>query len=191
MFQGIDLTATAGMSSEKNDNGRDMLGLALNAVRVVEYSPAWAEAFKQERELLHNTVGSAGIAIEHVGSTSVPGLSAKPVLDIALGLPASADTDSVARKLTQIGYEDRGENGIPGRRFMRRGRPTLVHLHIVAYGGELWQNHLLFRDRLRTSNVLRDRYAALKTERAARFPDDRESYTRSKHEFIQSVLLAE
>ncbi len=137
------------------------------------------------------TLGGA-VAIEHVGSTSVPGLPAKPILDIALAL-ADALTAPTIDRLTAIGYIDCGDKGGDGGHLLvKESSPGVrtVHLHVVAHGDDNWRAYMIFRDALRRCPPLRDAYAALKRHLAAQLPDDRPRYTASKHGFIQSVMRA-
>ena len=168
------------------------LGLESGAVRVVEYDPTWPALFSAECARLTRAFADAGLAValEHTGSTAVPGLAAKPILDILGGYPEGADVAAYVRAIEAAGYAHRGEQGIPGRAFFRRGDPRAYHLHLAVVGGPFWRDHLAFRDRLRASDALRDAYAALKRELAARHPRDREAYTDGKAAFVQSVLAS-
>ena len=166
------------------------LGLERGVVRVADYDPGWAELFAAESARLTRALADAGLAValEHMGSTAVPGLPAKPVLDILGGYPAGADVAAYVRALEAAGWVHRGEQGIPGREFFRRGEPRAYHLHLAVVGGSFWRDHLAFRDRLRASDALRDAYAALKRELAATHPRDREAYTDGKGAFVRAVL---
>lgn len=90
--------------------------------------------------------------------------------------------------LTRADYVHRAEREIPGREFFRRGNPRAYHVHLAAVGSAFWRDHLTFRDRVRTDDALRDRYAALKRELAARYPEDREAYIAAKTSFVNEVL---
>ena len=165
------------------------LGLEPGTVRVVPYDPAWPEAFAAERARLLELVGpDLPIALEHIGSTAVPGLPAKPVIDILAGFPAGVPVAPFVAALRDAGYDHRGPNGIPGREYFRRGEPRRFHLHLVARLGPLWRDHLAFRDALRARPALRDEYAALKLALAERFPHDRASYTSGKDDFVARVV---
>lgn len=166
------------------------LGLERGIVRLVPYDPSWPGLFDAESERLQQLFVAAGLAItlEHMGSTAIPGLAAKPILDILGGYPAGAKLADYIAVLTSADYVHRGEQGIPGREFFRRGNPRSHHLHLTAIDGPFWRDHLAFRDRLRADNVLRDAYAALKHDLAARFPQDREAYIDAKGPFVREVL---
>jgi GrpB-like predicted nucleotidyltransferase (UPF0157 family) len=166
------------------------LGLESGTVRVAPYDSNWPSLFAAEAERLRERFAAAELplTIEHTGSTAVPGLAAKPILDILAGYQRGASVPGYVEVLTQAGYVHRGEQGIPGREFFRRGNPRAYHLHLTEMDSSFWRNHLTFRDRLRADNALRDAYAALKHDLAARFPRDREAYIAGKESFVTKVL---
>ncbi|MFN2637762.1 MAG: GrpB family protein [Gemmatimonadaceae bacterium] len=168
------------------------LGLESGIVRLVPYDPAWPALFAAEKDRLQKLFAVAGLAVilEHTGSTAIPGLAAKPVLDILGGYPEGTPVAQYIDVLTSAGYVHRGEQGIPGREFFRRGNPRSYHLHLTAIDGPFWRDHLTFRNRLRADESLRDAYAALKLDLAARFPRDREAYNESKGPFVNEILRA-
>ena len=157
-------------------------------VVVLPYDPRWPEIFRPERDRLAGIFGERAAGIEHVGSTAVPGLAAKGIVDILLGLrPLAlppADLDAMAR----LGYVYRGELGIPGRHFFQKGSPPTHHVHAVEHGSVEWLKHVHFRDHLRTYPEDMQSYAKLKRELAARYPDDRDAYTEGKSPFVAAVL---
>ena len=163
-----------------------MLGLAHGHVAIADYHPDWPAAFATEAARIHAVL--PGIAVEHIGSTSVPGLPAKPVLDLMLGY--AGDLAPVIATLVSLGYQHYGEHGIPGREFFTgdaAGQRT-HHIHLVRQGSEFWLRHLAFRDALRRDDKLRDGYGALKRELALRHSDDVSGYTDAKSDFIAGVL---
>ena len=169
------------------------LGLESKTVRIVEYDARWPALFRIESARLANAVAAAGLPaliFEHVGSTAVPGLAAKPILDLAAGRPSEIAAGVYVPVLEAAGWVYRGESGLPGREFFRRGEPRSHHLHLVEYGGWHWQRYIGFRDALRADAALRDAYAAVKRELAARYPRDRESYIEGKTTFIETVVHA-
>jgi GrpB-like predicted nucleotidyltransferase (UPF0157 family) len=167
------------------------LGLARNIVRIVDHQPAWAIL---AAEAISELKGVSGvIAAEHVGSTSVPGLSAKPILDIAAGISGDSAVPGLTEHLVSLGYIYRGDGGEEGGHlFVRELAPDVrsIHLHSILHGGRQWRNYLLFRDTLRADASLRDDYAGLKTRLAAEFREDRAAYTKAKNDFIESILKA-
>jgi GrpB-like predicted nucleotidyltransferase (UPF0157 family) len=167
------------------------LGLASKKVVVVPYDSRWPSLFREERDRLAEALSPLGARIEHIGSTAVPGLAAKPVLDILVGRRELSPVADYVAALAPLGYVHRGEQGVPGRDFFRRGDPRAYNLHLVVRGVSLWRSYLLFRDALRANAQLAAEYAQLKTELAARHPDDREAYITGKAPFIAKVLEAE
>jgi GrpB-like predicted nucleotidyltransferase (UPF0157 family) len=157
---------------------------------LVPYDPAWPGLFAAEAERLQKLFAAAGLVVtmEHMGSTAIPGLAAKPVLDILGGYAKDTPVMEYIDVLTAAGYVHRGEQGIPGREFFRRGNPRSYHLHLAAIDSLFWRDHLAFRNRLRADKALRDAYAALKHDLAARFPRDREAYIEAKGSFVNDVL---
>ena len=161
-------------------------------VVLAEYSPAWPGLFAEEERLLRHVLASETVAIEHVGSTSVPGLVAKPVIDILLGVPALAEIEKRLDPLRRAGfrYVPEFERTLPARRYFVKPdrRSATVHLHAVEQGGAFWRDQLDFRDTLRGDRRLFAEYEALKRRLATQFPDDREAYTEAKASFIRAAL---
>jgi GrpB-like predicted nucleotidyltransferase (UPF0157 family) len=146
--------------------------------------------FAAEAERLQTFFATAGLVVrlEHMGSTAIPGLTAKPILDILAGYPEGEPVPDYIAALTSADYVHRGEQGIPGREFFRRGNPRAYHVHLAAIDSSFWRDHLTFRNRLRADKSLRDAYAALKHDLAARFPRDREAYIEAKAPFVKEIL---
>ena len=163
----------------------------MDEVLIADYDPQWPYLYAQEAEAIRRAVGKALVAVEHVGSTSVPGLAAKPVIDILAGVTSFAAGEHSVPALEAFGYECRGENGIPGRLFFRKGlvqyRRT-HHLHLVQTNHEQWVGMLSFRDFLRTHPDEARCYEALKRNLAAQFRDNRKAYTEGKEEFVKAIL---
>jgi GrpB-like predicted nucleotidyltransferase (UPF0157 family) len=155
-------------------------------VEIVEHDPTWADRFEAERERLAPVFDGHAVAIEHIGSTSVPGLSAKPIVDILVGLRELELTDEQLAAMHDLGYEYMGEYGLPGRFFFRKGEPRTHNVHVVQHGGEHWERQIVFRDALRTDAEERQRYDELKRRLAAE-GHPREVYTDLKTPFIRAV----
>jgi GrpB-like predicted nucleotidyltransferase (UPF0157 family) len=167
------------------------LGLPFNAVVLEPYTPLWAELYAQERTRILSAVGDSVLGIEHVGSTSIPGIRAKPIIDIAVAVQSMRDAEELAPRMALIGYDYAGDGGVPGERIYGRGPRMRTHLvHAVIAAGPEWRNYLQFRDTLRRDPKLARDYSALKRELAEKFADDRRGYTRAKGEFIDRVLQA-
>jgi GrpB-like predicted nucleotidyltransferase (UPF0157 family) len=165
------------------------LGLARGVVALLPYHEEWPTLFRAEADRIAQVQPLGQLRLEHMGSTAVPGLCAKPIIDILAGYPAGAQPQAYIDGLVSAGYSHRGEQGIPGRHFFRRGELRTHHVHLAEVNGVFWREHLAFRDALRAEPRLRDAYAALKQELAARHPTDREAYIDGKGPFVREVLL--
>jgi GrpB-like predicted nucleotidyltransferase (UPF0157 family)/ADP-ribose pyrophosphatase YjhB (NUDIX family) len=163
--------------------------LPVPRVRVVPYQEDWPRMFESEREALATLLGPAVERIHHIGSTSVPGLGAKPIIDILVESADLVRIDAATPLLEERGYDARGEYGIPGRRyFSRRGGPESdVHLHAFECGSEHVERQLRFRDYLRSHPAEAARYDALKAKLAQAHPHDRRSYQLGKAAFIRKI----
>jgi GrpB-like predicted nucleotidyltransferase (UPF0157 family) len=161
-------------------------------VLIVDYDPRWPILYEGEKDLILGAVGLLVVAIEHIGSTAVPGLGAKPIIDIMVAVRRLADAEQCIGPLEGIGYEYVPEYNdiIPERRYFHKGpaEGRTHHLHMVELTSDFWERHLLFRDFLRTHPEEAHRYYELKKELAARFRVDREAYTDAKTSFIESVV---
>lgn len=154
---------------------------------VCDYQPAWQQAYRAEAQKIRAILGENLVCIHHIGSTAVPGLAAKPVIDILPVVRSLAQADAAAPAFVAIGYEYLGEFGIAGRRYLRKGGDARTHqVHIFAQGdtGNI-ARHLAFRDYLRTHAAVREQYAQLKRALALRFPYDIEGYCAGKEAFVQ------
>lgn len=168
-----------------------MLGLQRGTIRVVAADPAWASAYAEEHARLQAAVGHLVIDIQHVGSTSVPGLDAKPIIDIAMAVATPGDIPRCRPSLLALGYLDRGDGGKDGGYlFVKESELGLRthHLHVVTHDDPQWANYLHFRDRLRADAALRAEYRALKHRLATELANDRQGYTEAKAPFILRVL---
>ncbi len=157
-------------------------------VEIVDYDPRWAAMFSEEAPRIREALDGLDVVVEHVGSTSVPGLAAKPTIDIMVVVPDPARGREAIEPLTKLGYEYRGELGIPGRfYFAKGGRPHTYHLHLYHCGHPEVERLLLFRDYLRDHPASAHEYEQLKRELAEKFRNDREAYTEAKNDFIRST----
>ena len=157
-------------------------------------TPRGPARFEQERAALLAALGGRFVAIEHIGSTAVPGLDAKPVIDLLGGVRSMAEADALLAPLCALGWDTSPEFNatLPDRRFLLRwpGGVRTHHLHLVVHGGEAWHARIRFRDRLRVDPALAAEYARLKHALAASHRENREAYTNAKTEFITQVLAA-
>ena len=135
-------------------------------ITVLDYDPEWPLKYNKERDHIIEILKDNCISIYHIGSTSVPGLAAKPIIDIMVVVRSLERTDRAAEKFSDLGYEYLGEFGIAGRRYLRKGGDERTHqLHI--FQADDWKNiqrHLAFRDYMRIHKKERDAYATLKKD---------------------------
>jgi GrpB-like predicted nucleotidyltransferase (UPF0157 family) len=163
-------------------------GLPHGTVQLADWTPRWAELFAMEAERLRAALGDLALAIEHYGSTSVPGLVAKPLLDILVGGPEAADPAPYVRALVPLGYDYAAHAGVPEHLVFGRGKARTHLVHVVRYGGAAWRRAITFRDVLRADAGLRDAYAAVKRDLARRHEAERSRYTEGKGAFVEQVL---
>jgi GrpB-like predicted nucleotidyltransferase (UPF0157 family) len=167
------------------------IGLGRHTVRVVAHRHEWHALFKSERRALLKRVGHLAVDVQHVGSTAVTGLYAKPIIDIALAVPTAEDVPRLQRLLEGLGCIYRGDAGSDGGHlFVKESAPDVRthHLHVVSVNDRQWREWLLFRDELRANEALRASYAVLKKDLQERFTDDRKGYTEAKNAFVESVV---
>jgi GrpB-like predicted nucleotidyltransferase (UPF0157 family) len=166
----------------------------VDEIKIVDYDPAWPGMFEEEAARLRLALAPDLIlGLEHFGSTAIPGLAAKPIIDMLLAVRSLAEArDSFRDPLERLGYLYWAENPKRDRLFFVKGLPPHAphrthHLHVTQLDGELWRR-LAFRDHLRTHREDAQRYEALKRDLAARYRDDREAYTEAKSAFIDEIL---
>ena len=167
------------------------LGLKADLNLLVPYDPLWPAAFEDERARIVGALGPFVRGIEHYGSTAVPGLCAKPILDIMVGVLPLSEWARCRPALEALGYDYAEGAGVPGHYIFGRGRDRTerTHLvHVVEYEGESWRGSLAFRDALRRDGSLRDSYARKKERAAAAAPGDRAAYNLQKGPFIAECM---
>ena len=166
------------------------LGLESGTVRIVPYDSAWPRLYAEEVARLLPFLAREGatLAFEHTGSTSIPGMAAKPVLDILALRTTDAEREPAIRALEAAGYVYRGEQGIPDRDFFRRGDPRQYHIHLAHTESDFSRSHRAFRDYLRAHSGAAAEYAALKRELAAKYPFNREAYIEGKTAFVERIV---
>lgn len=165
------------------------LGLKSGTVKLVEYNANWPKLYELEAESLRNTLGIDAVRVQHVGSTSIPGMLSKPILDIAVLVNSLDTAEEWKESLAKLGYWYKGiEPDLPDRRFFAKGprEKRTVYLHIVNQ--REFDSLLKFRDRMRSSPSLIEEYTTLKRSLADKHKDNRDIYTRSKNDFIRSVI---
>jgi GrpB-like predicted nucleotidyltransferase (UPF0157 family) len=162
-------------------------------IELTDYDASWPQKFVTEREALLPVLGRylAG-PIEHIGSTAVPGLRAKPIIDIMAGVQSLDASRGAIEALVVLGYLYWPYKAEVEHWFCKPSPDHRTHhLHLVPFGSALWRNQLAFRDRLRNDPAVRAEYAALKDTLAARFRNDREAYTEAKGELVRRVVALE
>jgi GrpB-like predicted nucleotidyltransferase (UPF0157 family) len=166
------------------------LGLRRGEVLVAAYDPAWPQLFVQEKQRLLSALAPYVTKIEHVGSTSVPGLAAKPLIDMIAAVRLLDDYKKLIAPLRSLDYEFMPKRVFEDRVFLPKGPRSnrTHHLSIVVYGGKQWQETLLFRDSLISHETIRKDYEKLKRDLAKKFPQDRAAYTKAKDDFIKATL---
>lgn len=167
-----------------------MIGLARGSVKIEPYNCSWKEEYSKEEKILQSIIGDYVIDIQHVGSTSIEGLDSKPIIDIAVGVKSIVEVDKFTSLLVNEGYDLRGNAGYEGRIMFAKGSEELRthYIHIEEINGELWNNHIYFRDYLRLNPKYIEEYSNLKKELASKFVEDRGSYTAAKNQFISQIL---
>ncbi len=175
------------------DHSADRVRAEQNGVVLVDYDPLWPDQYEEAARLIREACGPALIAIEHIGSTSIPGLASKPYLDIMPGVATFEDGAKLVPGMRSLGYEYRGEFGIPGRHYFTKWVEADDHVwkhnvHSYAVGHIEWIRHLNFRDALRANDTLRDEYEALKRRLALEHPEEVQAYADAKSEFVERVI---
>lgn len=161
----------------------------MRKIEVVDYSSDWARKYQEERGLIKSILGDDVIAIYHIGSTSIEGLKAKPIIDILLVVEDLDSLDGYDIDFRRLGYEPMGEYGIEERRFyMKGGDERSHHIHAFSYDNlnEIMR-HLIFRDYLRENEDVRKDYEELKESLAVKYPYDNEGYCDGKDEFVKRL----
>ncbi len=158
-------------------------------ITVLDYDARWPQDYERERARLADILKDNGLAMYHIGSTAVPGLAAKPIIDIMAVVRSLEQVDAVAEQFSAIGYEYLGEFGIAGRRYLRKGGDERTH-QVHIFQAEDWQNisrHLAFRDYMRSHEKERAAYAQIKKNLARQFPYDIDGYCDGKEQFVREI----
>lgn len=156
-----------------------------NAIQVIPYDPNWSSIFEFEANDIKKALGDNCVEIYHIGSTSVPGLAAKPIIDMLPVVHDILTVDDAINAMERLGYEAKGEYGMLFRRYFQKQG---FNIHIFEENSSEISGHLLFRDWIRTNEIDRVHYAALKQDLALRYPNDMHQYVFGKDAFIKNVL---
>jgi len=162
--------------------------MSLRVIEVVSYRPEWPAMFEQEAAELRRALGDVARHVHHIGSTSVPGLAAKPIIDILLEVTTLESLDALNPPMLALGYEPRGEFGIPRRRYYPKGGADRTHqVHAFAAGDEHVIRHLAFRDYLRAHSETAKEYGQLKMAIARECDNDIERYCDGKDAYVKAI----
>lgn len=160
----------------------------MRKVEVKSYTEQWLSMFEEEANILHKILGLEIIDIHHIGSTSVNGLKAKPIIDIMPVVKDINRIDEFNTSMVEFGYEPKGENGISQRRYFKKGGDNRTHhIHIYQIGNPEIDRHLAFRDYLRAHPDIAKKYGDLKENLSQRFPYDIESYIKGKKQLALEI----
>lgn len=165
------------------------VSLRVGDLRLVHVGPEWAELFSSESYRLSSVLAASALHVEHVGSTAVPGMRAKPILDIAIAIRSYDDGHALVPRLEALGYQYRGEYGIPRRHYFVLGAPIRTHhLHVLELDCAQWRRHLAFRDWLLSSPENAAAYSEVKARCVAQASGCRKEYQRLKTSFIDDAM---
>jgi GrpB-like predicted nucleotidyltransferase (UPF0157 family) len=159
---------------------------------LVDYNANWPILFEEEKNRVLSLIGNKVLAVEHIGSTAVPSLGAKPIIDMMAGVQGPQDAEKCIPLLRKIGYTSfTPDLGNPDHYYCCGKEPHSVgyHLHLIKFNSNEWRKHLLFRDYLRTNPEILRQYYKLKMELAEKYHSDRGGYTSAKSSFIESVVV--
>lgn len=167
-----------------------MVGLSKNSVMLYPHSEEWSMLFEKEKINVYNCIKEYVIDIQHVGSTSIRGMCAKPIIDIVVAIKDLKDGFKLIDDIESIGYHFKGSLGKSNRFFFWKGNENnnTHNLHIVQYGDKNWDNLIFFRDFMNNHCDYRDKYCSLKLDLANKYKDDRDAYTKSKTKFVLDVI---
>lgn len=166
------------------------MALKRGIVKLEEFSLEWAKEYEKEAKLLKELLGDKVLEIHHVGSTSIKGLKAKPIIDILLVVKSFDELDEIEKMLTDYDYTNMGKQGIEDRYFFPKGSDDARthYVHMVEAKTDTYYNQLLFKKYLLEHDEYIDKYCKLKEELALKYSDDRKQYTANKSEFINDVI---
>lgn len=167
-----------------------MIGLDRGCVRIVAYQPTWRFLFEEEAARLRAALGERLLQVEHIGSTAIEGMSAKPVIDVMGAIRRLAEVEALVPLVETLGYDYKRDDPRPNRAFFAKGPPSrrTHHLHLTELATVYWEESILFRDYLRTHPDAAEAYGRLKRRLAGEYPEDRESYAAGKTDFVKRIV---
>jgi GrpB-like predicted nucleotidyltransferase (UPF0157 family) len=172
------------------ENSQSVLGLENNVVRLSDHSSLWADLYREEERRITTAIGRLIADLQHIGSTAIPGIKAKPILDMLAGVAQLENALLCKAPLESFGYDYIARAGIANDYVFGKGLPRTHYLHMVEYGSAKWVNHLYFRDRLRSDPELAQAYERLKEELSRKFSNSHAEYHDAKSKFINKVVAA-
>ena len=175
-----------------------MIGLKRGVVKLVPHNRKWARIFEKEKLLLKKTFGKIIIAIEHIGSTAIPNIPAKPIIDMNVAVKSLKTARGMKEKFEKLGYEYRPfqsghtKEDLRAQELYVKGPAAkrTHHAHVTVYKKEYWNRDLIFRDYLQKNRSRAQQYANLKKKLAKRYPNNRTLYTKNKEKFISQTIKA-
>lgn len=166
-----------------------MIGLKRGTVKLVKYNPKWQQSFESEAKKIKKVFGADALDIQHVGSTAIPGILAKPIIDIVLIVSSLQKARRYIKKLKDIGYDLKKNDQRTERLFFTKG-PEIKrthYLHVGEVGSGYAEDMILFRDYLRERHDIAEKYSKLKESLAEKYPEKRELYSAQKEKFIEAI----
>jgi len=179
-------------SSNIRESNEPVLGVPRTDVRLVSHDPRWVELYRVAVKELSVCLGSRITGVEHIGSTAIPDLEAKPIIDIMVGVASLNVSDEFIADLERIGYEHRNSDTVIGRLFFAKGPESnrTHNLSVCESGSPFWVGRVAFRDALRANQELAQQYGTLKRLLAQQYPHNRLAYTEAKEPFILAVMAS-
>lgn len=175
-------------AAEASSRTGSILGLPPKTVRLRSHASAWPELYRREEALLREVAGGVLLSIQHVGSTCIRGLKAKPIIDILGGVEALAQGRELAGPLRKAGYDYLGGDLVPNHHVYGKGEHRTHLLHVVEYNGSAWRRVIAFRDIMLEYPDVAARYEALKIRLSREFSTDRAAYGEAKTAYIDRIL---
>ncbi|MBS4745116.1 GrpB family protein [Bacillus safensis] len=165
-----------------------MLGLPRGEVFLVPWSAEWVKEFEMEKKRIEEVIGQYIVNVHHIGSTAVSGLSAKPIIDIAIEINHFVDGEQCATALQGLGYSYRGTNVLPERHYFSKGEPRTHQIHMYQTGNRYLLEQINFRDYLRSNELAKSEYQQLKLNLSSVCKNDKHKYAEGKTDFVKSIL---
>jgi GrpB-like predicted nucleotidyltransferase (UPF0157 family) len=157
-------------------------------VQIEEHNPEWFKQYESEKKRLCELLGEVILGIEHIGSTSIPGMWAKPIVDILIGVDSLPLEEFYINKLIEIGYEYLGEAGVSGRLYFRKRAPHKYNVHVTKIGSDIWNNNIVLRDYLCDNRDEALKYSAIKLKIISEGTNSLLEYSKKKSEYINEII---